>query len=378
MKRVAVVGVAQSRHGVFDNEHVRDMVYDVTRRLLDEVGVQREEIGTIVTASSDYWQGISCSNSFYYDAAGAFLKNSPKAAEDGALAFIYGYMRVLSGHHRTALIVAVTKGSEIPSYHTLTNLYGDPFIQRPVGLDFASSAALQARLYMERHGLSEEALARVVVKNLGHAMANIHAHKKGRISVEEIISSEILASPLRRLHVAGPSDGACAVLLANEDVAADLTDYPAWIEGVGWSVDSYYLGERDLLRGSLPDAAKRAYSMAGIDDPGREIQVAEICEPTAFQEILFYEGLGLCEEGKGTRWIEEGVTQKEGSLPVNPSGGVLSTNPFCARGLIRVAEAALQVMGKADGHQVPDVRKALAHSTHGLAGQFNAVVVLGK
>jgi acetyl-CoA C-acetyltransferase len=275
MKRVAVVASAQSRHGVLHNENIQDMVYDVTRRVLDEAGVQREEIGTVVTASSDYWQGISCSNSFYYDAAGAYLKNSPKAAEDGALAFIYGYMRVLSGHHRTALVVAVTKGSEIPSYHTLTNLYGDPFIQRPVGLDFASAAALQARLYMEHYGLTDEDLASVVVKNLGNAVDNRHAHRKGDISMEEVLSSDVVASPLRSLHVAGPSDGACAVLLAGEDVAADLADCPVWVEGVGWSVDSYYLGDRELLKGSLPDAANRAYRMAGIEDASREIQVAE-------------------------------------------------------------------------------------------------------
>jgi acetyl-CoA C-acetyltransferase len=378
MKRIAIVGFAQTRHGYHPEENLRDMVFDVTRRVLDEVGIEREEIGTVVTASSDYWQGVSCSNSFYFEAAGAFLKNSPKAAEDGALAFIYAYMRVLSGHHKTALVVAVTKGSEIPSYHTLTNLYGDPFYQRPIGLEDVSSSALQAMLYMNRYGLNEEDLARVVCKNLNNAIDNPNAHRKGPVSMDDVISSDVVAYPLRKMHIAGPSDGACALILADEDIARDLTDTPVWVKGVGWSVDAVYLGDRDLLAGALPDAAKRAYRMAGIKDPSREIQVFEICESTAFQEILFYEGLGLCGEGDGKRLIEEGMTFREGGIAVNPSGGVLSTNPYCARGLIRVGEVALQVMGKAGRHQVLGVEKGLAHSTHGLGGQLHSVIILGR
>lgn len=377
-KRVAVVGVAQTNHADFLPDNIRDIVYGLIRQVLDPLGLHRDDIDTVVSSSSDYWMGISCSNSFYFDATGAYLKNATKAAEDGAFGLCYAAMRILSGHHRTALVVSICKGSEIPSYDTLTNLYGDPFFHRPVGLNEVSVAALQAQSYRHQYGLTDEELALVVVKNLQNGLQNPKAHRKGKLSVEKILASEVVAYPLRALECAGASDGGCALLLASEEVARDLTDSPVWISGMGWNTESYWLEDRGLLTSSLPAAARMAYDMAGIREPGEEIDVAEICEPTSFHEILTCEQLGLCPEGAGGKFVSDGVTSLQGKIPVNPSGGVLSTHPYVARGLIRVAEAALQVMGKADGHQVPNVRRALAHSLHGLGGQSNTVVVLER
>jgi acetyl-CoA C-acetyltransferase len=376
--RVAVVGVSQAAHEDIVGENIRDISYRLVRKILDPLGLQRDDIDTVVSASSDYWMGISCSNSFYFDAAGAYLKNATKAAEDGAFALCYAAMRVLSGHHRTALVISVTKGSEIPSYWRLTNLYGDPFFQRPVGLNEVSAAALQAHAYMHRYGLTEEQLASVVVKNFGNALRNPYAHRKEHLSIPDVLDSEFMAYPLRSLDCAAPSDGGCALLLACEDVARDLTDSPVWIRGIGLSTDSYWLGDRDLLKGTLPVAARKAYEMAEIKNPRDEIDVAEICEPTSFHELLWTEQLGLCAEGRSGELVMEGVTTYGGRMPVNPSGGVLSTHPYVARGLLRVAEASLQVMGCADGHQVPNVETALAHSVHGLGGQAQTVVILGR
>jgi acetyl-CoA C-acetyltransferase len=375
--RVAVVGVSQTHHGSFLQDNVRDMVYGLVRNVLDPLGLCREDIDTVVSASSDYWMGISCSNSYYFDAEGAYLKNATKAPEDGALAFCYAVMRVLSGLHRTALVVGVTKGSEIPSYAALTNLYGDPFFQRPVGLNETSAAALQAQAYKDRYGLEEAHLAHVVIKNLGHALKNPYAHRKGLLSVEEVLASQVVAYPLRRLDCAEPSDGACVMLLACEEVARELTHRPAWVRGMGWSTESHWFGDRDLLGGSLRGAAAMAYDMAGIRDPRVEIDVAEVCEPTSFQELLWCEQLGLCEAGQAGKLAAAGAFSLGGRLPVNPSGGVLATHPYVARGLLRIAEAALQVKGEAGEHQAAGARTALAHSTHGPGGQSHTVVLLG-
>ncbi|MCK4722409.1 MAG: thiolase family protein, partial [Dehalococcoidia bacterium] len=345
---------------------------------LNQVGMKRAELGTIITSSSDFWQGISCSNSVYFEAIGAYLKDSSKAAEDGASGFMYGLMRVMSGHFDNALVHAITKSSEIPSLSTLTNLYADPFFQRPVGLDDVSTAAMQARLYMEKYKITEEQAAKVVVKNLGNALSNPYAHKKGKISVDEVLKSEVMAYPIKALDCAAYSDGTCAMLLASEEKAKKLTNNPVWVKGVGWCVDHQFFGDRDLLDGGLRKAARKAYDMAGIKNPMKEIDVAEICEPYSFQELLWYEQLGLCKDGEGGKLIDSGVTAMDGELPVNPSGGVLATNPYVARGLIRIAEAALQIMGEAGERQVPGVKTALAHSTHGFAGQLHSVVILGK
>jgi acetyl-CoA C-acetyltransferase len=170
-----------------------------------------------------------------------------------------------------------------------------------------------------------------------------------------------------------------ALLLASEETARRLTARPVWINGYGCSMDSSAFGDRDLLRGELQRAAERAYRMAGITDPRKEIELAEITEPYAFQELMWYEGLGLCPEGQAARLIESGATRMDGPIPVNPSGGVLSTNPYVSRGLQRVAEATLQIRGEAGERQVPKrVGTALAHGVHGFAGQCHVVVVLGR
>ena len=375
---VAIVAVEQLGPEECANDNVRDLTFRVSKNLLNQVGLKREDVGTIVSSSSDFWQGISCSNSVYYDALGAYLKNSSKTEEDGAFAFIYGAMRIMSGHYDTCIVHAITKGSEIPCLSTLTNLYADPFFQRPIGLDDVSTAALQAMLYMNKYNITEEQAAKVVVKNLGNALDNPYAHKKGKFSVEDVLKSRTMAYPIKELDCATYSDGTCALLLTSEEKAKKMTKNPVWLRGMGWCVDHQFFGDRDLLDGALRKAARMAYATAGIKNPFKEINVAEICEPYSFQELLYYEQLGFCGEGEGGKFIDKGNTTMKGKLPVNPSGGVLAHNPYVARGLLRIAEAALQLMGKAGKHQIDGVKTALAHSTHGLAGQHHSVVILGK
>jgi acetyl-CoA C-acetyltransferase len=193
-----------------------------------------------------------------------------------------------------------------------------------------------------------------------------------------VLHSETTVDPLTQLQVAPQSDGIVAVLMAAEDRARKLTDRPVWLKGYGSALDQFHLGDRDLLKGPLSEAARRAYRMADIREPQKEIDVAEISEPYAFQELLWCEQLGLCGEGQGGRLIDSGKTQLDGELPVNPSGGVLANNPYVTRGLKRVAEAVLRLKGQAGEHQVSKkVRTALAHGTTGHAGHCHAVAILG-
>jgi acetyl-CoA C-acetyltransferase len=377
-EKVAIVGVAQ-KCGESITDSVRGLSFEVTKTVMDKVGITRDELGTIVASSSDYWQGMGCSNVFHYDAAAGYLKDSTKAEEDSGLALAYGYMRVRSGHFDTCLVIGVTKCSEVSTIPALTSIYNEPFYQRPVALEEVSVAALQASLYMSRYRVGEEQGARVAVKNLRNALFNPHAHRKMRATLEDIMESPITAYPLRELMCCPASDGACALILASEKKARELTDEPIWITGINWRVEPYFLGDRDLLENqALKMASQKAYEMAGIKKPLKDLDVAEICEPYAFQELLWYEGLGFCGKGEGVKLLNEGVTEMSGELPVNPSGGVLSTNPFCARGAIRTAEAALQLWGKAGERQVADAEKALVHSVHGLGGQLHTVAILSR
>jgi acetyl-CoA C-acetyltransferase len=288
-------------------------------------------------------------------------------------------MRIMSGHYDTALVIGLCKGSENPPNDTCTLMYADPFYQREVGLTETMAAALQMRLYMERYGITEEQCARVAVKNLRNALQNPYAHKKGRYTIDDILGSPRLIDPLTALQVAPKSEGMVAMILASEKKAKDMGGKHVWIKGLGSSLDSYNLGDRDLLDGQLKNAAGRAYAMAGIKDPRTKIDMAEITEPYAFQELMWYEGLGFCGEGEGGRLIDSGFTEMSGQIPVNPSGGVLANNPYVSRGLQRAVEAFLQIRGEAGERQVRKaVKTALVHGTHGYAGQCHAVAILGR
>ena len=378
-KRVAIVSVAQSA-GAESKDNFYDQAYWITKEVLDKAGVRKDDLGTVISASSDIFHGgISCANAYYWEATGAFLKNGSRQDGESLFALFYGAMRIMSGHYDLVLVISVCKGSENPDLDSCTLMYADPFYQRNVGLTETMAAALQMKMYMKKYGVTREQCAAVAVKNLGNAVRNPYAHRKGRYTVEDILNSGITSDPLTVLETAPKSEGMVAMLLASEEKAKSLTDKPVWIKGFGSSLDFYNLGDRDLLSGQLKNAASRAYKMARIQDPHRQIDMAEISEPYAFQELLWCEDLGFCSPGDGAGMLESGITRRDGALPVNPSGGVLANNPYVSRGLQRAAEAVLQIRGEAGERQVnKKVRTALAHGTHGFAGQCHAVVILGR
>jgi acetyl-CoA C-acetyltransferase len=378
-KKVAIVSVAQSS-GAESADNFYDQAYRVTKEALDKAGLSKDELGTVVTASSDIFHGgISCANSYYWETTGAFLKNASRQDGESLFAFFYGVMRILSGQYDTALVMGLCKGSENPPNDTCTLMFADPFYQRPVGLTETMAAALQMRLYMEKYGVTREQCAKVAVKNLGNALRNPHAHRKGIYSVADVLDSPLSIDPLTEMETAPKSEGMVAMVLASEKTAKKLTDKPVWFKGYGSSLDTFYLGDRDLLDGQLKHAAARAYEMAGIKDPRKEIDLAELTEPYAFQELMWCEDLGFCKRGEAGKWLESGASAINGKLPVNPSGGVLANNPYVSRGLQRLVEATLQVRGEAGERQVnKKVKTALAHGTHGFAGQCHAVAIIGR
>ena len=377
-RKVAIVGYAQSHHQHNMQKTREDMVFEVCKEALHHAGILREDLDTVVTASTDFLDGRTISSVFLSMAVGAFMKDESKVEEDGTFALYYGLMRILAGTHDIALVEAHTQGSTL-NPHQVTYFSLDPLFDRPVGvLNDVAAAALQARAYMNRYNVSEKHLAMVAVKNITNAARNPYAHRKmPNLSEKEVMKSKIFYDPIRELTMSPVSDGACAVILAAEDKAKKITDKPVWIEGVGTCQGSY-LRDRDIVKlDSLQMAAKAAYKMAGIKDPLAELDVAEVSEKFAHEELMIYEALGLCKEGGGKKLIEKGTTRKNGDLPVNPSGGALGADPTCATGLIRVIEAAKQIRGEANGYQVRGVRKALAHGQFGICAQKNTVWILG-
>ncbi len=379
MERVAIVGVGQTNYERSKRgETFSDMVYEVTVKALEDAGLNIQDIENVVTVSNDFWDGRTISSMAVQDACGSRHKDISTVEGDGLFGAFYGAMRILSGSFSTTLVVAHNKCSQ-SRMNLITNAMFDPIYARALGLDAITSAAMQARAYMERFGISEEQCALVSVKNHRNAMDNPHAQLPMEITVRDVLESRVLSDPIKLLDASPISDGAAAVILANEKAASRAKGKPVWIKGVGHCSDAYHLGDRDLARSpALRKAAQKAYSMAGVSDPKKELQAIELYDAFSYMELMWLEGLGICEEGAAGRLTESGFTAGNGPLPVNRSGGCLSAHPVIVAGLARLVEATLQVRGDAGARQVPDCRTALAHGINGPCGQSHCVMVVGQ
>ncbi|HDG97151.1 MAG TPA: thiolase family protein [Desulfobacterales bacterium] len=379
MERVAIIGIGQTKYERSKRgETFADLVFEVVTKALEDAGIGIEDIDNVVTVSNDFWDGRTISSMAVTDACGAYGKNVSTVEGDGTFGAFYGLMRILSGSFRSTLVVAHCKGSE-GSNHLITNAMFNPIYERIIGLDSISSSALQARRYMEKYGVTEEQCALVSVKNHRNALKNPFAQIAMDITVQDVMRSTMLSDPIKLLDASPISDGACAIILAKEEMAKKVATKPVWVKGIGHSADAYNLGDRDLAEPeALIRAAKKAYQMAGIQEPFREIDVAEIYDAFSYQELLWSEGLGFCERGEAGGLIESGATDMGGDLPINPSGGVISAHPVLVAGLARIAEITIQLRGDGNGRQVDGAKVGLAHGINGPCGQAHCVWILEK
>lgn len=308
--RVGIVAWAQTTYEEKPHQRVQEMLHEVVKKVREQTGLKFSEDGTgidnAITASDDIWDARTISDAAIGDVVGAHHRSEEKVGQDGAQAVFYACAGILSGHYDITLVVAHCKESHPASRNLVTNLAFDPFFQRPLGTDYLSAAALQARAYMDRYGISPEQCARVVVKSYRNAKNNPFTPQAREIRLEEVMRSPLIADPIRQLDIYPVTDGACALILAREEKARKLTDKPVWIEGMGNAYDAYFLGDRALWDcQALRIAAGKAYRMAGVEDPKKEIDVAEVSALYSYQELLWTEGLGFCGPGKGgDSWIE--------------------------------------------------------------------------
>ena len=379
MDRAAIIGVGMTRiEADKRGDTFADMAWEAVNRALADAGMSISDIDNIVTTSNDFWDGRTISCMAVGDASGARDKNISCVEGDGTFGAFYGLTRTLSGSYGTTLVTAHSKGSESVS-SLITNAAFDPIYDRALGMDMVTASALQARAWMHRTGTTAEQMARVSVKNHGNARNNPMAQLPMEISVADVLASEMIADPLHKLDCSPVSDACCAVIIANEDRVGRYSADPVWVQGVSFCSDAYFLGDRDLSRAqALTEAARKAYAMAGITDPAKEIDIAELYDAFTYQELMWIEAMGLCSDGEAGRQVEGGVFDMGGRLPVNASGGLLSGHPVIAAGLIRIAEAVRQIRGQAGACQVDGVRRAVAQGVNGLCGQSHCVWVVGK
>jgi acetyl-CoA C-acetyltransferase len=382
VRPVAAVAIGQTDHV---SRRLDVGIPELAREAIDRCLEPREltlaDVDAFVVGNMEMFEGINLVEHWLVDALGAAGKPLWKLNNGGTVGSsvaICAYYLVAAGFHRRVLCVGFEKQSEGSTQSAITTV-GDPIWERAVMAGAIGNFAAMASVYISESGVTAEQAAKVAVKARRNAARNPHAHlKMPDLTVEDVFESEMLAYPVRKLDFCPSSDGACAVLLAADEDATSLAPRPAWIHAAVTAHDQQYMGDspkRLAEMRSLLEARKKGYAYAAIDDPVRDFDVAEIYEPASYAELAMYECLGFCEKGGGGRFIDAGVPEMDGALPVNPSGGVLSTNPVGATALIRVGEAALQVMGEAGERQVSNVRRALATGYGGNA--WSDLLVLG-
>lgn len=379
MRNVAIVGAGQTNHARrrMDVTQV-GLAREAVLRALEDAELTMDDIDSVVVCSGPVlFAAVNQPEKWLADAIGARNKPVVRVTSGGGTGLagaLAAVNQVRGGFAERVLVVAYDKLSEGALQYSISTLY-DPFWGREFAVGIMGFSAAYWKARMDLLGHSEEAAAMVSVKNHKNALLNPYAHVKKEITVEDVLNSKPLCWPIKLLDVPPISDGACAIILASEDAAKKTKD-PAWIRGMSYYAEAENAANRSMIQSEpLAIAANRVYRQAGITNPRRQVDVVEVQEPFTCFELSYYEGLGLCPPGGAAKLIASGATQMDGDIPVNPSGGCMGANPIGAAALIRLAEVAQQVRGRAGAHQIPGAKVGLTQAGGGWANLRGVAVV---
>ena len=374
--KIGVVGVAMHAPQRTDSRSLEESIYAVTRAALRDAEFDIDDVEGIVVAGNDELDGRAISVMMASGPVGGVdrdILSTPSAAEH---AFVLGTLRIASGQFANQLVVAWNP-LEVDSFNEALKIGTDPYWHRALPQDELATHGLQASVLEHTVAGIRETAAAIVRKNRTHGAIAYPDRPLGPVESAFIAAGKPTRWPLTDTMVAPPAFGLVAMVLADgEQIAKRKCANVAWIRGMGWATEPGFIGDRDLSKAPSLDAARaQAYEAAGVKDTGA-FDVAEIADGTPYQELLAYESLGICKRNAWSKHVASGAASRGGKLPVNLSGGALSFNPIFCAGLMRIAEAANQVRGRAGTHQVKNARRALAHAASGPAMHYNTVVVM--
>ncbi len=386
--RVGIIGIGQSAFKAKrDDASYPDLVREAVVQAMQGPALEFSDIDAIVySLSPDAMVGIGNAERLGVDAVGGRNKRFLRINTGGATGIssvAAAYYHIASGASEVVMTAGADKVGECGDSQSVLNKIWDPTYERSLPLGTITMLAMSGIRYAEKYGMTQEDMAHVVVKNRLHASLNPNAHLRKTTTVEEVMASRMISWPIKLMDCCPQSSGGGAMVLASEKYIKDRKLDAVWITGLGHCTESYYLGDRMGTRltadhadaFALKGAFDRSYHMAGIKDPQKEVDVAEIYSPFSNTEFHSIEAAGLAGLGESVKQVRDGRFSIGGEIPVNPSGGVLCTNAIAVTAMIRVAEAALQVWGKAGRHQVKGARVGIASGNGGDHQFFGAMVV---
>ncbi|MCY3410112.1 MAG: thiolase domain-containing protein [Candidatus Heimdallarchaeota archaeon] len=391
-RKVGMVSVGLTKFQRRAKETAKELAYYSAKMALDEAGITRKDVdGVIVGSAPDAFDGVHQKHEYLTDGSGGFNLPTMRGyvgGGTGVFSPIQGWYHIASGMHDVMLITTEEKMSSVqPSAQAAFLTIFDNMIERPLGPNLVWIFALEMKRYMEKHGIPKEHIASVSVKNKGNAVDHPSAMLGKKWTLDEVLNSELLADPVRLLDISPVADGAVSFVMMSEEKIKEYgisKDDVAWVDGVGWNVDTTMWTNRDLYYPKYVEkAAKQAYNMAGMKDHSPEalrkwLTFAEPYDPFNYKELHHLEGLQLFGKGKAPLAAFEGVTARDGDFPVTPSGGLLGVgNPIAAAAGMKSAEVYLQLTGKAGKRQIDgrDMERGLAQAWGDLM-QVGTVLVM--
>lgn len=386
--RVGIIGIGQSAFRPRrDDASYPDLVREAVTLAMHDAKLEFDGIDAVVySLSPDAMVGIGNAERLGVDAVGGRSKRFLRINTGGATGIssvAAAYYHIASGACETVLTAGADKVGECGDSQTVLNKIWDPTYERQLPLGTISMLAMSAVRYMDKYGMTEEDMASVVVKNRWQAAKNPNAHLRKETTIEEVLASRYICWPVKLFDCCPQSSGGGAMVLASERYIKERNLDAVWITGLGHCSETYYLGDR-MGNHQLADHAdayalgqsfKRAFKMAGITDPVKQVDVAELYAPFSNTEFHSIEAAGLAPIGQSPAMMREGQFRIGAGIPVNPSGGTLCTNAIAVTAMIRVAEIALQVWGRAGGHQVAGAKRGIASGNGGDHQFFGTMVV---
>ncbi|MFN0317315.1 MAG: thiolase family protein [Burkholderiales bacterium] len=387
-ERVGIIGIGQSEFKARrDEANYPELVREAVALAMRDAGRELADMEAVVySLAPDALLGIGNAERLGVDAVGA--RNKPfmrinTGGSTGISSVITGYTHVAAGVCDVVLVAGADKVGECGDSQTILNKIWDPTYERSLPLGTITMLAMSAVRAMHKYGMTEEDMALITVKNRANAALNSKAHLRRPVTVEEVFASRYIAWPVKLLDCCPQSSGGCAMVLASERYIRENRLEAVWLTGVAHCSESYYLGDRmgNKVMADHADAVamgrafERSYKMAGITNPAKQVNVAELYAPFSNTEFHAIEAAGLAPQGGSMAMLREGAFDIHGSNAVNPSGGTLCTNAIAVSAMVRIAEAALQVWGRAGGHQVPGACIGVANGNGGDHQFFGTAVV---
>ncbi len=373
MRRVAIIGVGITKFGEHWEKGVRDLALEAGIKAIVDANISGDKIdaGYVGNMAAGSLAGQEHLGALLADQLGLNpipITRVEAACASGGVALRQGYLAVASGLHDIVVVGGVEKMTDLSTEQVTAVLggAGDQEWELFHGATFPALYALLARAYMNKFGAKEEDLAHVAVKNHKHASLVEYAQFPREISLETVMNSKYIASPLKVFDASPITDGAAAIVLAPLEIAESFTKKPIEIAASEQASDTIALHDRESLieLKAAKEAAKKAYKKANVE--AKDIDVAEVHDCFTIAEILAIEDLGFFKKGEGYKAAREGETTFGGKVVVNTSGGLKAAgHPVGATGIKQAVELSLQLRGEAGKRQVKDAEIALSHNVGG-------------